>query len=492
MQYGVDWSAPRDGQWLSMIDAGDGVPLTAPCVSTTCSQFLPASPLARRWGQTAVSRSGLSLARLRLLAACGSGACLIDTLHPWWNDLSVTLADASAPALEGSGPEPSHWLRGTHSIAYSARDNSGIRRTRLEIDGGVRADDPRSCDFTYAVPCADVANAAYSLDTTKLADGAHAFDVRAFDATDSNSGTLHGRFRVDNTEPTTAAAGQGSPSGWQPGPITVTLSAADAASGMGAADDGQPVESGAYLSYTVDGGPPRKEPGDHAEVPLSGDGLHTIVLRAYDAAGNASAERAIAARIGSPGERVTGPALGFWARAANDSTFSAARTFADSCPDQAAVAPSRNAAIDQSHPGDAGATGDSLAVRAAPGAAARALVGFDLPAAARCEVAEAELRVYASTVDGSAPMQAYRVASSWDRDVTWSSRPGVAGAPAAATSAGPGWVAFDVTEQVRDQYRFGGDGFLLRYLDERLPAAATVAAAGGDPARRPLLTVRFE
>jgi hypothetical protein len=426
--YGVDWSARSAGQWVSMIDAGDGVPLSMPCPAGGCSPSLPAVTPYARWGPAAVVRSGLSAQALRLHVACGS-SCPNEAVHPWWSHIRVALSDGSAPAVSGA-LDADGWLSGTHALAWSARDNSGIRRTRLEVDGGATSDDARSCDYSYAVPCSDTAG-AYSIDTTQLTDGIHRVAVRAFDATDQNSGTLTSRLLVDNLPPVTKAAGMGSPDRAQPGPVTVTLSARDAGAGMG----------GGHIDYRLEGAPEQRAAADHVAIAVGGDGAHTISFRAYDAVGHASAERTVVVRIGGPADALAGPGAGFSDRALNPgSTFTAARSFASSCPDNASLQPVRRAYF-----------------------GGRALVAFALPASGGCSVASAQMRVDATR---ATTVTAQRLAGAWDEEVTWGTRPGTTGEPVTA-AGGPGSIDLDVTDLVADIYRYGDDGLALDGLAEQ-------------------------
>ena len=67
----------------------------------------------------------------------------------------VTLQDNSAPAASLAGPLTTPgWHRPGDGITYSASDNTGIRSATLTA-GTLTATDPRSCDFTYKVPCAN-------------------------------------------------------------------------------------------------------------------------------------------------------------------------------------------------------------------------------------------------------------------------------------------------------------------------------------------------
>src|SRR5204863_357180 len=72
--------------------------------------------------------------------------------------------------------------------------------------------------------------------------------------------------------------------------------------GMAPAPSDQPLEAGAYLTYTVDADEPVKVRGDGAELTLSEDGAHIVRYQAYDLAGNPSDQGTVAVNIdkGSP------------------------------------------------------------------------------------------------------------------------------------------------------------------------------------------------
>jgi hypothetical protein len=450
----------------------------------------PSGPASTGWVRS--ERHDVDLSMLRLGIQCGGSWCTDGYVEAAWSDIHVELSDRSAPAVTAGRLDG--WTSRPRTVAYSASDNSGIRRTRVYLDGALHSADTRSCDYSYRVPCSD-ASGSFTADPGELADGTHTFEVRALDATDSNTGSSGvTSFLVDSHGPTVEAGGQGSPGSWQPGPVTVTLSARDGASGMGAADDGQPLESGGYITYSLDGGTPRTASGDHAGVEVAGDGTHTLTFSAHDVAGNVSAEHTVTIRVGTPAERLAGPGAGFSAHASNAaSTFSAARSFAGACPAEATLTPLRDTYVDQSRPDAANGGAAALTVRSAQGANARALLAFALPAADGCEVASARLRVYATSASDGRTITALRLASAWDDAAAWLTRPGAAG-PGATVPSGAGWIAFDVTDQLRDVYRYGDSGLMLRDLTEGGAAAAAQQYASSEDGqgRRPELTVSFQ
>jgi hypothetical protein len=120
------------------------------------------------------------------------------------HELDVTLDDLSAPSMRwnGGGLLNSGWIHGVQSASFDASDNSGIRRTEAAVEGlGVIGSNERACDFTFAVPCSNVAGGSYSLDTNRLEDGTHRIVVDAFDATGDNKADIDQTFRVDNHAP---------------------------------------------------------------------------------------------------------------------------------------------------------------------------------------------------------------------------------------------------------------------------------------------------
>ena len=222
---------------------------------------------------------------------------------------------------------------------------------------------------------------------------------------------------------------------------------------MGGADPGDPVSAGGHVDYSVDGGPTAQVRGDEAHVRLAAEGPHTIEVRAYDVAQNASPEQTVHVTIGAPAQPKPRAHAGFWDETASTATFAAAPSFATSCPQEATLTPSAAATVDQGDPTRALGAQTTVTVRSHAGRNARALLAFDLPALGDCAVLSARLRVRRQ---GDRPLAVYRLASEWSASsVTWDSRPGAAGSPATGTDS------FDVTEQVRGLYRAGNQGLVV-------------------------------
>jgi hypothetical protein len=247
------------------------------------------------------------------------------------------------------------------------------------------------------------------------------------------------------------------------GPLDVTLVGIDppGGSGMGAADPADRVEAGGHVDYSVDGGSTVQVRGDEASLHLDRVGSHTISFRAYDVAGNASPARTVTVVVGGPPSPGTGTGhSGFWDRTAATATFTAAPSFAASCPPRTTLTAKARAWIDESAPAANHGGEPTVTVRGGDGHRARALLSFDLPATGGCSVTSAELRLNQLSGDAGRTLNVFRLGSAWSEStVTWADRPGPTGVPASAKSPGTGWQPLDVTPQVRAIYRSGNSGF---------------------------------
>ena len=307
-----------------------------------------------------------------------------------------------------------------------------------------------------------------------LPEGTTVVKARAVSGSGAVSGVARGVVRVDRSAPIAGLRGAGAPGASHPGPVVVTVRGSDALSGMGVAEDDQPVTTGAHVAYRLDGAHDfTRVAGDHASLRIEGAGTHSLEYFAVDAAGNAStpATRSVvigAPRLGSPGQG------GFRDRTTSTATFGAARRFGPPCPAQVTLTADRDAALLSADP-------DTTA-GAEPTLGGDAVVGFPLPAAPDCTVESATLRLYA-TSPGSARVR--RAAAAWsEQTVTWSIRPGFVGSAVGPDApVGTGWLGWNVTALVQDLYQYGDNGLYLRGVG----AFNSREAAFG----RPELTVRY-
>jgi hypothetical protein len=130
--------------------------------------------------------------------------------------------DTTPPSGSVLSPAAGAFVRGVADLVVSATDNlTGVAALTVSIDGGpATTPQPASGHWLDAI------------DTTTLADGAHTAVTTLVDGV-GNTSTLSTRFVVDNTPPTATLTGP-APNGYLPGVITISATASDAGSGVGA------------------------------------------------------------------------------------------------------------------------------------------------------------------------------------------------------------------------------------------------------------------
>jgi hypothetical protein len=175
----------------------------------------------------------------------------------------------------------------------SSKGPSGIAGYAVTTDGT----EPGSNVDVAASQSDPAATARYAV--ADLPEGRNLLKVRAISGAGVASTQVGStEIDVDKTPPSTAVTGAPDPDAWQRSAVALTLTGSDqpTLSGMAASSDST-VQHGAYLSYRIDDAAARLVPGASAQVPVSGDGDHTVSYQAYDFAGNPSAEKAIRVKI---------------------------------------------------------------------------------------------------------------------------------------------------------------------------------------------------
>jgi hypothetical protein len=164
---------------------------------------------------------------------------------------------------------------------------SGIAGYAVSLDG---TDPGTSIDVTGSTPTYSIAD---------LPEGRNVIKARAISGAGVPSSQVGlAEIDVDKTPPTMSDGGAPDPEAWQSHSVTVTVKGADqpGLSGMGASPDSD-VHDGAYMSYRVDRGAAQLVPGGTAQIPVGGDGDHTVAYQAHDFAGNPSIERSQRVRV---------------------------------------------------------------------------------------------------------------------------------------------------------------------------------------------------
>lgn len=141
--------------------------------------------------------TGFRSGQVGILQICGADPCSGSASFAI-RSAAITIEDFTQPSL--SVGVPGGWLRGTQTINMDARDNVGVQRTEILVDGARRNANVRSCDDSRAVPCPN-GDGSVSLNTADgIADGRHTITLRAVD-TASNPVDADRAILIDNTAP---------------------------------------------------------------------------------------------------------------------------------------------------------------------------------------------------------------------------------------------------------------------------------------------------
>ena len=241
-------------------------------------------------------RSGAALAAVVLVAGSGAAA------FAYWQATSTSPDGLVVADTVSQGARPSGtFANGGVSLSWTAgttaggRAVSGYRIARYSTaSGGAAVAATGGCAGVVSnLSCTETGvpgGTWFYTVTPVLGNWAGAESARSAGVvTDSTPPTVS----VASITPTPNAAGYNNSS-----PVTVSLAAQDIAGGSGVAS----------ITYALDGGQPATVPGAGAGVSIGGDGTHTLVYSATDAAGNTSANQTLTVRIDTvaPGA----PALG--------------------------------------------------------------------------------------------------------------------------------------------------------------------------------------
>lgn len=186
-------------------------------------------------------------------------------------------------------PEPPGWLgRGAFPLRLGlgpplgGAPASGIHGYAVAIDA-----DPAGAPCAVAGRCAGAETTAAgemagAFEVAALPNGTHHLHLATVSGAGVSSVPTHAALRVDTTDPVTRL--RGVPSGWSSRPVRLTARAADDGAGMEHDGHGPPP----LTAIRVDGGAPRRALGASVGATVIGEGRHTVVHYARDAAGNVS------------------------------------------------------------------------------------------------------------------------------------------------------------------------------------------------------------
>ncbi|PKM05789.1 MAG: hypothetical protein CVV14_14915, partial [Gammaproteobacteria bacterium HGW-Gammaproteobacteria-4] len=215
------------------------------------------SPYALSLDSTTLSNAGHAL-----VAKAYDAAGNVGTSNTVSFTVNNVMADTTAPSVSASVTGNS----GTINFSATASDNVGVSRVDFLVDGVVKGSDATN---PYAL----------SLDSTTLSNASHALVAKAYDAAGNVGSSASVSFVVNNvgstndtTPPTATAAATGSS-----GIIALTATAND---NVGVT----------RVEFIVDGVLAGTDNSNPYAVALDsqtlGNGVHSLVAKAYDAAGN--------------------------------------------------------------------------------------------------------------------------------------------------------------------------------------------------------------
>lgn len=167
--------------------------------------------------------------------------------------------DSTAPSAADDAPAV--WSGSPVNVTLSALDEvSGVERIAYRVDGGEES--------TYSAPVSIVG------------EGITSIEYRAIDVAGNHGAWRSATVRVDDTAPEST---DDAPIGWVGGPVIVTLSSADALSGVGA------------LLYSIDGTDPSLP--YTGPIVVAAQGTTTIRYAAMDTKGNVEQTRSTEVQI---------------------------------------------------------------------------------------------------------------------------------------------------------------------------------------------------
>lgn len=245
--YGFWFSAPNDA--FSAPDMfGPSCVYNAGCHAGIGSTTVFLSPV----NEVEVSDENVPSSHLYINASCSSASCPSDAgdeqghavvVYVYATD--IALEEQSAPTVGDLGGElaTEEDLSGTASLFFNASDpGSGVYKEIVSVDGEVLnsqiVDETTLCKevpvpaedgpaFLSAQPCPSSANGQVSLETTKLANGAHHLTIEVTDAAGNATTVLSKTIEVSNETASSPGSSQQptnpqTPAKGAPGPTTPT------------------------------------------------------------------------------------------------------------------------------------------------------------------------------------------------------------------------------------------------------------------------------
>ena len=266
--------------------------------------------------QSAVTFSGLNTSSLFFGVFCrvvDGGSCLAGgTIHAATADLysaRVTLSESGAPTLGSLGG--ALWSGGVISgvvpVTFAASDPSGIQEQQVRSDTGqTLISVPQACDYGSTPPCPQQPAGTLNVDTTRVADGTHTFNLVVTDAANNSQIATSPPVTVDN---------------YGPPPPTLTAAARGAGSNVIALSWRNPpappapiVRAMVQLCQTTCPPATSISASGAAQLTAPGPGLYSVRLWLLDTQGRGGEHNAALATVGVPAADGTVPGIATPAR----------------------------------------------------------------------------------------------------------------------------------------------------------------------------------
>jgi carbon monoxide dehydrogenase subunit G len=212
--------------------------------------------------------------------------------------VTVSNADITPPTATITGPADGSTVSGSVSINVSGTDNVGVAEVEWYLDGVFQASSP-------------TASASFSWDTTSAPNGSHTLLAKAYDAAGNVGSSAAVSVTVNNpdiTPPTATITGPADGSTVS-GSVSINVSGTD---NVGVTE----VEW--YLDGVLQASSASASASFSWDTTSATNGTHTVLAKAYDAAGNVGSSAAVTLNVQNsvpdttpPTVAVTSPPNGF-------------------------------------------------------------------------------------------------------------------------------------------------------------------------------------
>jgi thermitase len=207
-------------------------------------------------------------------------------------NVSVTVQnDTTPPTAQITAPLAGNTVTSTIPVKVSASDNVGVTKVELYLDGALAA------SSTSASP-------SFSWNTTTSTNGSHVLKAKAYDAAGNVGSSLAVTVTVQNPVPDTTP-----PSAQIVSPLNgATISGLNSVN-ISASDNVAVVKVEWYLDGALAASSTNSSPAFSWDTTTCTNGTHTLLAKAYDAAGNTGTSASVTVSVQNPVRDTTPPTV---------------------------------------------------------------------------------------------------------------------------------------------------------------------------------------